>query len=140
MKAETADTVYRELLRRSSADGLAYLREQLAAHEAKGCGLGAAGGALTVEWVERNGGSAVLEADFGDGLNVAINEWADGDGGSDYDAFISLPHNGGRTLASGLTPEAARDAAEKALPAALAELVVIGRAAARALRGETGER
>ena len=36
MKAEAADTVYRELLRRSSADGLAYLREQLAAHEAKG--------------------------------------------------------------------------------------------------------
>lgn len=36
MKAETADTIYRELLRRSSADGLAYLREQLIAHEAKG--------------------------------------------------------------------------------------------------------
>jgi hypothetical protein len=36
MKAETADTIYREIVRRSSADGLAYLREQLAAHEAKG--------------------------------------------------------------------------------------------------------
>ncbi len=31
MKAETADTIFRELLRRSSADGLNYLREQLAA-------------------------------------------------------------------------------------------------------------
>lgn len=73
MKAETADTIYRELLRRSSADGLAYLREQLAAHEAKGYGL------------------------------------------------------------------AVRDAAGKPLPAALAGVVAIGRAAARALRGETGE-
>lgn len=39
MKAEDAETIYRELLKRSSAEGVAYLREQLAAHEAKGYAL-----------------------------------------------------------------------------------------------------
>ena len=140
MKAETADTIYREIVRRSSADGLAYLREQLAAHEAKGYGLSAPGGPLKVGWVECTGGSVVLESDFGDGLSVVINEYNDGDGGTVHEAFLGIPRNGGRLLATGMSVDAARVAAEKALPAALAELVTIGRAAARALRGETGER
>ena len=36
MKAADADTSYREIVRRSSADGLAYLREQLVRHQAEG--------------------------------------------------------------------------------------------------------
>ena len=140
MKAETADTIYRELLRRSSADGLAYLREQLAAHEAKGCGLSASGGALKVEWVGCFKGSIALESDLGGGVGVTIGEYAGRDGFTEYDAVLDVPRQGGRLLASSTTLAAVREAAEKELPAALAELVTIGRAAARALRGETGER
>lgn len=135
MKAETADTIYREIVRRSSADGLAYLRDQLAAHEAKWYGLCVPGGeALRVEWADRSGRSGLPEADFGNGLNVTIEDCGDG-----YEAFLDLPGNGGRVIASGATLDAARAEAEEALPAALAELVNIGRAAARALRGGTGE-
>ncbi len=138
MKAETADTIYRELLRRSSADGLNYLREQLAAHEAKGYGLCAPSGALRVEW-EPGEGRTACESHFGSGLRVQVDACDDCDGVF-YTAFLDLPGNGGRVIASGATLDAARSVAEKALPAALAELVTIGRAAARALRGETGER
>lgn len=138
MKAETADTIYREIVRRSSASGLAYLREQIAAHEAKGCGLSPPSGALKVEWEECAKGSIALESDLGGGVGVTIGEYAGPDGFTEYDAVLDVPRQGGRLLASGTTLESTRGAAEKALPAALADLVIIGRAAARALRGEAG--
>lgn len=137
MKAETADTIYRELLRRSSADGLAYLREQLAAHEAKGYGLCAPGGPLKVEWEEHRDGSRMMRAAFGDGLFAIM---CDDDEDGSYDVWLMTKPSplvfmrltGGKTIAE------AQENTLRKLPAALAELVTIGRAAARALRGEAG--
>ena len=104
MKAETADTVYRELLRRSSAAGLAYLREQLAAHEAKGCGLSAAGEALEVEWKAHRDGGRVMRAELGCGLFLVMCDDAE-EGGYDVwlmtepSPLVFMRLTGGETIA-----------------------------------------
>ena len=138
MKAETADTIFRELLRRSSADGLNYLREQLAAHEAKGYGLAVPGGeALRVEWKEHRDGLRMMRAAFGDGLFAVMCD--DEDGG--YDVWLMTDPSPLVFLrvTDGMTVADAQANTLRKLPAHLAALVTIGRAAARALRGETGE-
>ena len=91
---------------------------------------------MKVEWVENRNGSEVLTADFGDGLSVSIGEYCERDGATEYDAFLLFPRNGLRRLGGGMTLEAAREATEKALPMALEELVAVGQAAERVLRGE----
>ncbi len=138
MKAETADTIYRELLRRSSAAGLAYLREQLAAHEAKGCGLSASGGALNVEWKAHRDGGRVMRAELGCGLFLVMCDDAE-EGG--YDVWLMTEPSPlvFLHLTDGATIAEAQENTLRKLPAPLELLAAYG-AAARALRGETGER
>ena len=132
MKAETADTIYRELLRRSSADGLAYLREQLAAHEAKGYGLCAPIGPLKVEWTDDDRGGS--ETVLGGCIAVSILETYEIGCGSFYDAVLTTGKGYGVLRSwSGVDLDSTKRVVEKRLPKELANLVDIGRAAARAL-------